>query len=74
MLGSKRCVVKVAYGGYRKGAVIYPSAMLRDQLLRSGYIEIVPEPAQSDFANEVQTTEPPRETATRRRRSTAWDR
>lgn len=75
MLGSKQCRVIVAYGNYRVGDVIWPSGAYRDHLLRNGYIEIVPqaEPP-SEFATEVQTTEPPRETATRRRRNTAWDR
>jgi hypothetical protein len=36
--------VKSAYGVYRKGDIIYPTGMLRDELIMCGRIEPVPEP------------------------------
>jgi hypothetical protein len=74
MLGTKEFRVKVAFGNYRVGDLIWPTGAWRSHLQSSGYIEPVPVEAQAEFATEVQTTEPPRETAVRRRRNTAWDR
>ena len=37
--------VKSAYGVYRKGDIIFPTGMLRDELIMCGRIEPVPEPA-----------------------------
>lgn len=36
--------VKSAYGVYRKGDIIFPTGMLRDELIMCGRIEPVPEP------------------------------
>lgn len=36
-----RCMVKVAFGAYRVGSIIEPGAMLRNDLLRRGWIEII---------------------------------
>lgn len=38
---SPRCRVKIAFGQYRVGDEISPGAMLRNDLLRRGWIEIV---------------------------------
>jgi len=37
--------VKSAYGMYRKGDIIFPTGMLRDELIMCGRIEAVPLPA-----------------------------
>jgi len=41
----KKYRVKSAYGVYRKGDIIQPTGMLRDELLMCGRIEEIPEPA-----------------------------
>lgn len=37
--------VKSAYGMYRKGDIIFPTGMLRDELIMCGRIEAAPAPA-----------------------------
>lgn len=69
MRGSKKCVVVRAYGAYRKGDIIWPPGALRDELLRSGYIELAQDAGHTDMAAVVQTAAPPREAAMRRRRA-----
>ena len=76
----KKYRVKSAYGIYRKGDIITPTGMLRDELLMCGRIEAMPEPAPApepvpepveDISDDepdplVETaTEPEPETATR---------
>ena len=40
--------VKSAYGMYRKGDIIFPTGMLRDELIMCGRIDAVPIPAATD--------------------------
>lgn len=50
----KKYRVKSAYGMYRKGDIIQPTGMLRDELIMSGRIELVvePEPAPAVVVDE----------------------
>lgn len=79
MMGSKKCRVVRAYGTYCKGDVIWPPGALRDELLAGGFIEIVPDAAPAESKG-IETSEPARETAQRKRRDNRqeaarpWDR
>lgn len=46
----KKYRVKSAYGMYRKGDIIQPTGMLRDELIMSGRIELVVEPEPAPVA------------------------
>jgi hypothetical protein len=50
--------VKSAYSVYRKGDIIYPTGMLRDELIMCGRIEPVPEPEPEPAPVEEPEAEP----------------
>ena len=74
-----KCRVIVAHRFYRVGDVIQPGAMLRNQLLQRGWVEIIPEPvAAVEPVAEIEETplaivEPPTQKRGRRKRNNTGD-
>lgn len=58
---SPKCRIKVAYSTFRVGEIIQPGAMLRNDLLRRGWIEVMEEeqPVASVAVAELPSDEPP---------------
>jgi hypothetical protein len=67
MLGKRACRVRVAFGSYRVGDVIYPTGVYRDQLRARGLIEIEAAPVVEAAPAEETAEAVAAETAVRRR-------
>jgi hypothetical protein len=52
--------VKIAYLNMQVGRVIFPPAMLRDQLVRCGFVERLTGPADAIVEEKAQAPQPPK--------------